>query len=29
MRVVWKDSINNEYKQTKYRNHCIEGTYSG
>lgn len=29
MRVVWKDSINNKYKQTKYRNHCIEGTYSG
>lgn len=29
MRIVWKDSVNNEYKPTKYRNHWIEGTYSG
>lgn len=29
MRIVWKDSANNEYKPTKYREHWIEGTYSG
>ena len=29
MRIVWKDSANNEYKPTKYRGHLIEGIYSG
>ena len=29
MRIVWKDSMNNEYKPLKYREHWIEGSYSG
>ena len=29
MRIVWKDSDNNRLKPMKYRNHLIEGTYSG
>ncbi len=29
MRIVWKDSANNEYKPLKYRGHRIEGAYSG
>ena len=29
MRIVWKDSTNNEYKPLKYRGYKIEGSYSG
>ena len=29
MRIVWKDSVNNEYKPCKYRGYRIEGSYSG
>ena len=29
MRIVWKDSINQEYKPTKYRGYWVEGSYSG
>lgn len=29
MRIVWKDSTNNEYKPLKYRGCTIEGSYSG
>lgn len=29
MRIVWKDSTSNEYKPLKYREHKIQGSYSG
>lgn len=29
MRIVWKDTIDNNYKPTKYRGYQIEGTNFG